>query len=119
MFSSPPGSTRAAAPLESLRPCDAGSWRWSGTPPPAAYPLVVECPTIRWDSARSQDEIVAQIEARAAHGPLYVIGEALSYIDLSALPQPHTVLMTVYRPGRQTSVSLYRIEQGATRPAAP
>lgn len=85
----------------------------------AAYPLVVECPTIRWDSARSQDEIVAQIEARAAHGPLYVIGEALSYIDLSALPQPHTVLMTVYRPGRQTSVSLYRIEQGATRPAAP
>lgn len=85
----------------------------------AAYPLVVECPTIRWDSAQSQDGIIAQIEARAAHGPLYVIGEAISYIDLSALPQPYTVLMTVYRPGRQTSVSLYQIEQGATRPATP
>lgn len=84
----------------------------------AAYPLVVECPTIRWDSARSQDEIFAQIEALAATGPIYVIGETLSYIDLSPLPRPHTVLMTVTRPGGETSVALYRIERGATRPAA-
>jgi len=84
----------------------------------AAYPFVVECPTIRWDSARSQDEIFAQLEALAATGPIYVIGETLSYIDLSPLPRPHTVLMTVTRPGGKTSVALYRIERGATRPAA-
>lgn len=83
-----------------------------------AYPLRVDCPTIRWDSADSQEAILAQIEAMAASDPIYVIGETLSYIDLSSLPQPHTVLMTATRPGGKTSVSLYRIEQGATRPEA-
>ncbi len=82
----------------------------------AAYPRVVECPTIRWDSAGAQAAIFEQAEALAADGPLYVIGEALPYIDLSALPQPYTVLMTVSRPDGLTSVSLYRIEQGARRP---
>jgi len=84
-----------------------------------AYPLNVECPTIRWDSAESQEAIYAQTEAMAANSPIYVIGETLSYIDLSSLPQPYTVLMTVDRPGGETSVSLYRIEQGATRPEKP
>jgi len=84
-----------------------------------AYPLGVDCPTIRWDSAESQAEIFAKAEAMAATGPIYVVGESLSYIDLSSLPQPHTVLMTVFRPGGKTSVALYRLEQGATRPAAP
>lgn len=82
----------------------------------AAYPLVVDCPTIRWDSAGSQATIFEQAEALAADGPIYIIGEALPYIDLSDLPQPHTVLMTVSRPDGLTSVSLYRIEQGAKRP---
>jgi len=84
----------------------------------AAYPRVVDCPTIRWDSADSQTGILAQAEAMAANGPIYVIGEALPYIDLSTLPRPHTILMTASRPGGKSSVSLYRIEQGAERPAA-
>jgi len=82
----------------------------------AAYPVEVECPQIRWDGT-SREENLILAEQRAAQGPIYVVGEDLPYIDLEGLPQPHTVIRSVERPGGRLSVILYRIEQGARRPA--
>jgi 4-amino-4-deoxy-L-arabinose transferase-like glycosyltransferase len=81
----------------------------------AAYPQDVTCPTINWDGT-SQKQIMQQAETWAEKGPIYVVGENLTYIDLSGLPQPYTVITTVERPGSHMPVSLYRIAQGARRP---
>jgi hypothetical protein len=81
----------------------------------AAYPLDVTCPKINWDGT-SQRAIMRQAEQWAADGPIYVVGESLPYIDLSELPQPHTLITTVERPGGNLPVHLFRIEQGAQRP---
>jgi hypothetical protein len=81
----------------------------------AAYPQDVTCPTINWDGT-SQAQLMRQAEAWAARGPLYVVGESLTYIDLSGLPQPYTIIATIERPGGTLPVSLYRIAQGAKRP---
>lgn len=81
----------------------------------AAYPLDVTCPAISWDGS-SQDRIMAQAENWAADGPIYVVGESLPYIDLAGLPQPHTVIERIARPGGHQPVILLRIEQGAQRP---
>lgn len=80
-----------------------------------AHPVDVTCPTLYWD-VQNADRLMAQAEAWAQDGPLYVVGEQLAYLDLSALPVPHSVLATVARPGGTFPVALYRIEQGAQRP---
>lgn len=84
----------------------------------AAYPRAVECPPIRWEGT-NQDELMALVEAQAASGPVYVAGEELVYLSLSGLPLPYTNITTAQRPDRGVMVGLYRIEQGAQRPAAP
>jgi hypothetical protein len=84
----------------------------------AAYPLDVLCPQIRWDGT-SQQESMLLAQQWAAEGPVYVVGENLPYIDLAGLPQPHTLITTVERPGGASRVYLYRIEQGAAVAAGP
>jgi 4-amino-4-deoxy-L-arabinose transferase-like glycosyltransferase len=81
----------------------------------AAYPVEVTCPTIHWDNT-SQDVIMAQAEAWAAAGPVYVVGEDLPYIDLSGLPQPFAEVIVVARPDGGLPVGLYLLAPGATRP---
>ncbi len=83
----------------------------------AAYPVPVMCPTIRWDGT-SQDELMALVEQSAAEGSVLVVGENLAYINLSELPQPHTELTRVERPGGRLPVMLVLVEQGARRPPA-
>jgi hypothetical protein len=79
-----------------------------------AHPYKVTCPVLNWNGS-SQEPLMAQVEAWAADGPVYVVGEALAFLDISQLPQPYTVVQTVERPGGKSSVSLYRVEQGAAR----
>jgi 4-amino-4-deoxy-L-arabinose transferase-like glycosyltransferase len=81
----------------------------------AAYPVSVTCPVISWDGA-NQRQLMKQAEDWAARGPVYVVGEDLSYLDLTGLPQPFTVVTIVERPGSRWPVRLYRLEQGARRP---
>jgi hypothetical protein len=83
----------------------------------AAYPATVLCPTIHWDGT-SQAALMKTIERHAESGLVFVVGESLSYVDLSGLPQPYTQVISVARPGGAQPVTLYEIEQGARRPAA-
>jgi len=81
----------------------------------AAYPVEVTCPKIAWDGT-SQAQLMQQAESWAAEGPVYVVAEPLVYVDLAALPVPHTVILVADRPGSDQPVTLYCLEQGARRP---
>ncbi len=84
----------------------------------AAHPRPVECPAVYWDGSNF-DALMAMVEARASTGPLYVAAEDLVYIDPARLPGPNAVVFTARRPGGESKVSLYRVEQGATLAARP
>jgi 4-amino-4-deoxy-L-arabinose transferase-like glycosyltransferase len=81
----------------------------------AAYPVKVTCPVIYWNTDNRQ--LMQQAEQWAAKGPIYIVSEDLEYIDLAGLPQPHELVITIERPGGVSLIHLFRIEQGAQRPA--